>query len=157
MARNDTITILRGEGAPPDLSYGELAYDSANNILYIGNPAGVPIAVSIMRNVFIQSSPQTPGNLTLTDAVNWAAQYAFLSSVKIKTASTNFDLYLCETSAFDTALISTRQLVSGGTGDMDITVDREYNPDAAAVYLKYVDNSGANTATFYVVGQMRRH
>jgi hypothetical protein len=110
-----------------------------------------------MRNVWISASGQSEGNLTLADGTNWAAQYSFIDSIRVLTSSTSWDLWLCETSAFNTALISSRHLADDISGNYDIDVHREYNSDSNNAYLIYTDNSGANTADFYISGEGRRH
>jgi hypothetical protein len=113
--------------------------------------------VGTVKNIWIQANNQNPGNLTLSDSTNWGTQYSFISSIKVKTNSPDWDLWICETSAFNTALISTRKLAANRNGDFDITLNREYNSDGNNVYLIYTDNSGDNQASFYITGNKRSH
>lgn len=117
-----------------------------------------------MKNIWISSTPQTPTgttalDITLADETNWNVQYAYISSIKVSTVSTNWNMWLCETSAFNTALITSRQIVANRNGNFDISVAREYNSDAVGnVYLKYTDNApGGSAATIYIVGSSRGH
>ena len=113
--------------------------------------------LTIMRNIWISVTGKAPGNLTLLDAVNWACQYSFIDAIKVTTASTNWDMWICETNAFDKALITTRQIAASRSGNYDISIAREYNSDGNNVYLIYTDNSGANNAAILVTGTQRRH
>jgi hypothetical protein len=110
-----------------------------------------------MKNIWISVDTQSEGNLTLADATNWATQYSYISRIKVVTFSTNWDMWLCETSDFDAGLITTRQIATQRNGSFDIEVACEYNSDSNNVYLTYTDNSGSNTADILVVGEARRH
>lgn len=136
-----------------------ITMDGSNNLSLTDANAGTMTLTELksMRNIWINESGQSEGNLTLSDATNWAAQYSFISSIKVVTSSTDWDMWLCETSAFNTALITSRQIAANRNGDFDITVMREYNSDSNNVYLKYTDNSGSNTADILIVGEARRH
>lgn len=110
-----------------------------------------------MRNVWISVTGQSEGNLTISDATNWDTQYSFISSIKVVTASTDWDMWLCETSAFNTSLITSRKIAQNVNGNYDISIMREYNSDSNNVYLIYTDTSGTNTASILISGEARRH
>lgn len=110
-----------------------------------------------MRNIWISTTGQAEGNLTLSDTTNWACQYSYISSIKVVTSSTDWDMWLCETSAFNTSLITSRQIAANRSGNFDITIAREYNSDSNNVYLIYTDNSGANNASILITGTERSH
>ena len=110
-----------------------------------------------MRNVWIVALAQAEGDRTLADATNWATQYSYISSIKVRTTSTSWDLWLFETSAFNLALITTRKLVQNRNGDFDTSVAREYNSDSNNVYVRFTDNVGAATFDILIVGEARRH
>lgn len=109
-----------------------------------------------MKNIWITASGQAPGNLTLS-GVHWGAEYSYIDSMRVKTESTDWSLWLCEDDTFDTDLITSRLLVSGMSGDIDLGIARSYNAGVTSVFLIYEDNSGSNTADFYITGEARRH
>jgi len=115
-------------------------------------------ALKSMRNVWISSSSESPGNLTLSDSINWGAQYVFIGSINVETSSTNWDLWICETSAFDISAITSKRIVRKGLRNTLVDVSLEVNSDSNNLYLIYADNaSGSNVASFYVTGEARRH
>lgn len=109
-----------------------------------------------LRNIWINVTNQSEGNLELSGD-DWDTAYSYISSIKVKTSSTDWDMWLCEDDTYTKTLISTRQIAANRSGDFDITVAREYNPGQDKVYLIYTDNSGTNTADIYIVGESRRH
>ena len=110
------------------------------------------------RTIFVHATGQAPGNLTLADAAHWGEQYSVLTSLKVWTASTNWDLWLCEDNTFDTGLIGSRKLIEAQSGNYEVyESETEYRSDGDNVYLKYVDNSGANNAEILLTGIARRH
>ena len=151
---DDTTSALQVNGviSAPELSNlaGDLTLTDAYGTTTL-------TALKSMRNIWISVTGQSEGNLTLSDATNWNAQYSFIDSIKVVTASTNWDMWLCETSAFNTALITTRQIAANANGNYDITVARSYNSDGTNVYLKYTDNAGTSTAAILITGEARRH
>ena len=94
-----------------------------------------------MRNIYINSTPQNEGNLTLSDGVHWNKQYSFINGIKVVTTSTNWDLWLCETNEFSTSLITSRLISASRSGSYDISLLREYNSIDTNVRLIYTDNS----------------
>jgi len=109
----------------------------------------------LMKNIYLLAENQSEGNLTLSNAT-WGATKSFIESIKVETSSTDWDMWLCETSAFDKTLITTRQIAANRNGNYDITISRTYNSDATNVYLIYTDNSGTNTADILISGEERR-
>lgn len=111
-----------------------------------------------MRNIWISSSGLVAGNITLSDITNWNAQYTQIGTIHVVTTSNSWDLWICETSAFDLGSIRTRQIVSGGKQNMVITADIEVNSDSNNLYLRWIHNGGgAPTVSFYITGEARRH
>jgi len=136
---------------------GDLSFEDANAGLVTLSDLLAGGGGGTMKNVWINVSGQAPGNLTLNDGTNWDVSYSYITAIHVLTSSTDWDLWLCEDNSFDTGAIETHRLVSGRSGDMDISVAREYNPGDTNVYLKYTDNSGSNNADIYILGQERTH
>ena len=137
--------------------------DESGNLTFKDANAGTITltALKSMRNIWINTTcvwGAGDDDFTISDATNWNAQYSHISSIKVVTANTNWDLWLCETSAFNTGLITSRKLAANRNGNYDITVAREYNSDGTNVYLKFVDNNGdGEDYAVLVNGEARRH
>ena len=114
-------------------------------------------ALKSMRNIWIEALSQPQGNITLTDATNWNAQYSFISAINVQTTSTNWDLWIHENSSFDTASIRSRRIVRKGSEDVLVPVGFEVNSSTNSLYLTFTPNSGTHSASFYVTGEARRH
>lgn len=125
------------------------------NIIFI--TGSISNGTGVMKNIWINATSQSEGNLTLSDSTNWGCRYAFISSIKVVTASTDWDMWLCETSAFNTSLITSRQIAANRNGNFDIDIQREYNSDSTSVYLVYTDNAGSNTSNILIIGTERVH
>ena len=128
-----------------------------HEILGITNTGGTgPIAASPATNIWIVSSGNAPGNLTL-NATSWANRYTYISSINAKTASAKWDLWICETSAFNTSLITSRKIVSSGKGNMLISVNFNVNSDSNNLYLVYQHfGAGSPTLDLYIAGEVRQ-
>ncbi|MBD3268461.1 hypothetical protein GF373_17475 [bacterium] len=132
--------------------------ESDDLVLEDANAGAITLtALKSMRNVWIEETDQSPGDITLS-GVDWDCEYSFISSIKVQTDCDDWDLYLCEDDGFVTSGLSTRYLAANRQGDFDITVAREYNPGTDKVYIKYVDNTSSGVlANFYITGEARRH
>lgn len=109
------------------------------------------------KMIWLYATGQAPGNLTLSGD-DWNEECSVITSLKVWTASTDWDLWLCETDAFDTALIGSRKLIANQNGNYEVyESSTEYKSDDTNVYLVYVDNSGANNAEIQITGVARRH
>lgn len=110
------------------------------------------------RTIWLYATGQAPGNLTLSDVNTWNERYSLLTSLKVWTASTDWDLWICGDVTFDTAIIGSRKLIENQNGNYEVYESEiEYRSDGTNVYLKYVDNSGANNAEILLTGVARRH
>ena len=110
-----------------------------------------------MRYLFIKAENQSEGDLQLSDGANWATSKALIKTIRIVTTSTNWDLYILQNGnsyATDDANIPKMQIMEAGNGNLNIHLDLAYEDedDSSEVHLYYVDNSGSNTATIYVIG-----
>ena len=121
---NATVNGTLGAGAITGTSYllndanTSITEDGSGNLTLTDANAGAITltALKSMRNIWIHVKNQLAGELTLADGTNWAAQYSFISSIKVKTTLSNWNLYLCETSDFITdALMGTGTVFSDGT------------------------------------------
>jgi hypothetical protein len=133
--------------------------DGSNNLSFTDANAGTVTLTSLksMRNIWISAATQSEGNLTLSDGTNWATQYSFISYINVVCASTNWSMWLCETSAFNTGLITTRQIASNINGNATLYINQEYNSDGNNVYIIYTDVAGTATASILISGEARRH
>lgn len=126
-----------------------------HEILGLGTTTPGGIVASPASNIWLISSNNSPGNLTLS-GVTWANRYTYITSINAKTASTNWNLYICETSSFDLTHITTRQIVSSGNQNMLINVNFSVNSDSNNLYIVYEDNSGSNLLSLYIAGEIRQ-
>lgn len=106
---------------------------------------------------YIKATSQSEGDLHLSDAVNWNINKAHISKIKVVTSSTDWDLFLLQNDngyAADDANIPMTQLMGNGNGDLEITVNEEYEDEDSSkeVHLYYRDNAGTDTADFYIEG-----
>ena len=106
---------------------------------------------------FIKATSQSEGDLHLSDGTNWNVDKAHISKIKVVTSSTDWDLYLLQNDngyATDDANIPMTQLMGNGNGNLEITVNEDYEDEDATgeVHLYYLDNSGSNTADIYIEG-----
>lgn len=134
-------------------------YSDGGGNLLLEDVAGVTslAALKSMRNIWLRLDGYTPGNITLSDNINWDAKYTYISSIKVETDSTNWDLWICESSEFNLSLPTSRRIVRRGLRDTIIDVGFEVNSDSTSLYLVYIDNAGNNAANFYITGEARRH
>ena len=107
--------------------------------------------------LFIKATGQSGGDLHLSDGTNWNVSKAKISTIRIETASTDWDLYLLQNDngyATDDANIPMMQIMDSGNGNLDILLDHAYEDEdgSGEVHLYYLDNSGSNTADIYIIG-----
>lgn len=127
-----------------------------HEILGITNTGSGPVVAAPASNIWIVSSGNAPGNLTLS-ATSWASRYTYISSINAKTVSSKWNLWICETSAFNTSLITSRQIVSSGKGNMLINVNFNVNSDSNNLYLVYQNlGAGSPTLDLYIAGEIRQ-
>jgi hypothetical protein len=113
----------------------------------------MPYYPSSPHNVFIVANDKPDGYIELSDDGYWDATVVMIDSISVRTASTDWDLYLCTDSSYNMSSVTTRQLVSGGLTDSIIDIGEQYSSDDLKVYVVYLDNNGTATASFYVVGR----
>jgi hypothetical protein len=106
---------------------------------------------------YIKATGQSEGDLHLSDATNWATSTSLIKTIRVETSSTDWDLWLLQNDnsfATDDANIPKMQIVEAGNGDQIVSLDHPYEDEDATdeVHLYYLDNSGANTATIYIMG-----
>lgn len=153
----DALEVPRMELDSPDV----FVTSSGGNLLFkdsVSTPTTLTELKS-MRNIWITASGLASGNITLSDNVNWNAQYTQVGTISIKTTSTKYDLWVCETSAFDLSSLRSRQVVSAGKGDMVVSADLEVNSADTNLYLRWLHTGGGAppTVAFYITGEARRH
>lgn len=107
-------------------------------------------------HLFIKATAQSEGDLHLSSA-DWGMSKAMISTIRIETASTDWDLYLLQNDngySADDANIPRMKLMDSGTGNANIFVNSPYEDEDGSdeVHLYYLDNSGANTADIYIIG-----
>ena len=111
-----------------------------------------------MPYIFVKATSQAEGDLHLSDGANWGVSKAHITQIRIKTSSTDWDLWIIQNDngyAVDDANIPILQLMEGGNGDEVIERDFDYEDEDAGdeVHFYFLDNSGSNTADIYVKGQ----
>lgn len=100
---------------------------------------------------------QSAGNLHFSDPISWAVSKALIKSIKVETVSPNWDLYILQNSngyIANDASIPVKTLMIGGNETENISMDYSYEDEdnSESVHLYWVDNSGSNTADFYITG-----
>ena len=86
---------------------------------------------------------------------------ANIKIVRVVTSSTDWDMYILQNDnsfATDDANIPKKQIMEAGNGNTDIDLDLPFEDEDASseVHIYYLDNSGANTADIYVIGEKMR-
>lgn len=164
---NDSITqsnflITTQLNLPADvtgLASGDIRYNTSNIALeyYDGvswHDAGSP------KYIYIKALTQSEGDLHLS-ATTWNTSKALISVIKVVTSSTDWDLYILQNDngfTVDDANIPKMQIMANGNGNAEIFVNLPYEDEdnTKEVHLYYLDNSGANTADFYIIGYQLR-
>ena len=105
---------------------------------------------------YIKAATQSEGDLHLSGAT-WAVSKALIQMVRVVTSSTNWDLYILQNDnsyATDDANIPKLKIAGSISGNANIMLNTPYEDEDASneVHLYYLDNSGANTADFYILG-----
>ncbi len=127
-----------------------------HEILGISASGGGSVASEPPRNIWITATGLPSGGSSLSDAVNWASRYSYISSINVQTTSLNWSLWICETSAFDLSSLRSRRLVLNGAGGLLVPVGLEVNSDSNSLHL-FFTSPGAETFAVYVTGEGRRH
>jgi len=105
---------------------------------------------------YIKVTSQSEGDLHLSDATYWAISKALIKTIRVVTSSTDWDLYILQNDngyATDDANIGKMKIMEEASGNANIYLDLPYEDEDASseVHLYYLDNSGANTADFYIL------
>ena len=90
-------------------------------------------------------------------ASTWNTNKVYISQIKVVTSSTDWDLFLIQNGngfAADDASIPMSQIQTNANGDREILVQQDYEDEDSTntVHLYFRDNSGSNTASFYIEG-----
>lgn len=106
---------------------------------------------------YIKATTQSEGDLHLSDATYWGVSKALLYSVRVVTLSTNWDLYLIQNDngfAANDANIPMLRIARTIIGNANLMLNIPYEDEDASdeVHMYWVDNSGTNTADFYIQG-----
>lgn len=134
---------------------GYVMYADSNGIGYWGPPPeGTGGGSGTLRNISILSTGNSPGNLTLS-SVDWNVQNSYIRTINIQTASTKFDIWICETSDFDISSVRSRRVVYSGNQNMLVDVNANISSVSTNLYIVYVDHTGSNLANFYIAGEER--
>ena len=116
-----------------------------------GTGTGVPMYINLIK------TSQVEGNLHFNDTFTWYTDKAIIKSVKVVTDSTNWDLYLLQNGngyLADDASVPAKTLMMYGNLTEAISMDYSYEDEdeSKSIHLYWVDNSGTNTADFYISG-----
>ena len=151
--------LLKGTKVEVDDTSTYIDKDGSGNMTFTDAITGTRTLKNIGCPVyhFIKAETQSEGDLHLSDVTNWNIDKAMISIVRVKTNSTDWDLYILQNDngfAADDANIPKLQLVASGNGDADINVQLPYHDedDSKEVHLYYLDNAGTDTADIYVIG-----
>jgi hypothetical protein len=112
-----------------------------------------------MRNIWLVANGLAQGNITLSDATNWNAQYTHVSNIHVITTSNKWNLWIFEDNTFDTASVRSRKVVNNGNGTMLVDANLEVNSSNTNLYLNWTHTGGGAppTVSFYITGEARRH
>ena len=157
------VTISGGLNIPTDVAgvnAGDIRYNSTDVALEYFDGSNFHDAGS-PKYIYIKASAQSEGDLHLLDASNWATSKANIKTIRVVTSSTDWDMYILQNDngfATDDANIPKKQIMEAGNGDTDIYLDLPFEDEDASseVHIYYLDNSGANTADIYVIGEKMR-
>lgn len=100
---------------------------------------------------YISAADQSEGDLNLTDATNWNLDKVLITSIKVVTTSTNYDLTLYSKDDFTTGEY---KILVGGNATENILLNYPYiDADSTKeVHLRYTDVAGTATATIEIRG-----
>ena len=118
------------------------------------NIANNPPFLSTMGPISIVAKNQSPGNITLSGS-NWDVDESEIKSIMVETNSVDWDLIIYFNDSFDSSSnYPPVTLASSESGDKMILFNSTYSDEShnKSIYLKYVDNSGTNQATFTIRG-----
>ena len=105
----------------------------------------------------IDVTGQAEGDLHLADASTWAISKAIITSIRVVTSSTDWDLWVIQNDngfAADDANVPMFRRANTVSGNATLMMNVAYEDEDASseVHLYYLDNSGANTADIYIIG-----
>lgn len=146
------VDFERGSGGMY-FDHGELKfYDTLLSLTL--SEMGLPKLITLV------ATGQTEGDKHLTDAL-WAVSKAKIDTIRIVTASTNWDLYLLQNDngyAADDARIPKLQLMKSGNGNAVIQLGQAYEDEDGTneVHLYFNDIAGSNTFSVYIQGYQLR-
>lgn len=133
--------------------------DGSNNMTFTDAVTGTKTLAQLgsPTYLYIKATTQSEGDLNLSDGTNWGASKAYISTVRIVTSATDWDLYLLQNDngySTNDATIPRLMIANEIEGNANLKVDVPYEDedDSDEVHLYYLDNSGANTADIYVIG-----
>ena len=91
---------------------------------------------------------------SIVDVSNWNVDEAVIKGIKIATSSTNWDLTIYCDSNQSSGMFASINLVTGASGNLDITLDLPYkdNDGQKKIHFLFNDAGGTNTATCDVYG-----
>lgn len=104
------------------------------------------------KHINLTALNQSEGNLILSDGY-WGVSIAIIEHINITTSALDWDLWIFETNDFNLSDPTTKQIVDSGIGSALVDFNSSYNSDSTSVYLRYIDNIGSNTASFYITGR----
>ncbi len=133
--------------------------DGSGNMTFTDSVVGTITLEELgtLPHKYIKATSQSEGDLHLSDGTTWNVSKAMISIVRVVTSSTDWDLYLLQNDngfAADDATIPKFQIMADGDGSANILVNVPYEDEDASdeVHIYYIDNTGSNTADFYIIG-----
>jgi hypothetical protein len=136
-----------------NLTGGEQIASQAGELVFT-DTSGVATLTTLksMRNIWADGYGY--GDILISDAVNWNAEYTHISSFVVETTSTDWELFLYDDNTLTTGIF----LVTGGLGDMVVNVGIEQRDTESKVRINYQSNDGdLSDAVIRVNGEARRH
>jgi len=113
--------------------------------------------VAMATNIWIKDTVTSTTEESLSDSTNWNTRSSLIKYIKIVTVSTDYDLWLYSTSAFNDTLIDSFHIARNATETFSVGVDLPYNSDDYKVYIKYTDNdpAGPYSTDILIMGEKR--
>lgn len=135
-----------------------IGQDASNNMTFTDVVAGTRTLKQLgcPTYKYIKATAQSEGDLHLSGA-NWGVSKALIKTIRVITASTDWDLYILQNDngyAADDANIPKMQMMEAGNGNAEIYLDLPYEDEDEQNYvnLYVIDNVGSATFDIYILG-----
>lgn len=110
----------------------------------------MPYFPSNITNSIVMGDFNVTGNITISGDGYFSETGIFIDMINVITNTTNWNLWLCEDSSFNTASPASLKLVSNGISTMLFDAQVAYNPPISNAYLFFEDLNGSDTASIFI-------